>query len=56
MTETHAARGFSLQDVHKALVAACGHVGLDSRGAEPIRVGENALFRLVSAPVVVRIA
>ncbi|MET9243875.1 aminoglycoside phosphotransferase family protein [Nonomuraea sp. NPDC003709] len=56
MTETHTARGFSLQHAHKALVAACAHVGLDSEDALPLRVGENKLFRLASAPVVVRIA
>ncbi|NRQ32982.1 aminoglycoside phosphotransferase family protein [Nonomuraea sp. NN258] len=56
MTETHTARGFSLQDAHTALVAACAEVGLDSRDAVPLRVGENKLFRLTSAPVVVRIA
>lgn len=56
MTESHTARGFSLQDAQKALTAACQEAGLDSRDAIPLRVGENILFRLVSAPVVVRIA
>ncbi|MFE3451587.1 phosphotransferase enzyme family protein [Nonomuraea sp. NPDC059194] len=56
MTETHAARGFSQQDAHEALIAACEHAGLDSRDARPMRLGENALYRLASAPVVVRIA
>jgi aminoglycoside phosphotransferase (APT) family kinase protein len=36
--------------------AACQAAGLDDRGAELIRLGENALFRLASAPVVVRVA
>lgn len=56
MTKTPTARGFRQQDAHRALVAACDHAGLDSRAAVPIRLGENALYRLVSAPVVVRIA
>ena len=37
------------------LAAACAEVGLDHTNAEPIRMGENALFRL-PAGVVVRIA
>lgn len=56
MTETHTARGFSQQDAHRALVAACAHAGLDSRDARFMRIGENAMYRLASAPVVVRIA
>lgn len=36
--------------------AACRATGLDCRGAELIRLGENALFRLASVPVVVRVA
>ncbi|MEO3876786.1 hypothetical protein ABGB18_49250 [Nonomuraea sp. B12E4] len=47
-----ATRGVCQQDAHRALVAACEHVGLESRGAVPIRLGENALYRLASAPVV----
>ncbi len=35
---------------------ACRVAGLDDRGAELIRLGENALFRLGSVPVVVRVA
>ncbi|MFI7109696.1 phosphotransferase enzyme family protein [Nonomuraea sp. NPDC050227] len=56
MTESHTARGFSLQDAQRALVAACQEAGLDGSDAVPLRVGENILFRLASAPVVVRIA
>jgi aminoglycoside phosphotransferase (APT) family kinase protein len=37
------------------LAAACERVGLDQAGAEPIRLGENAIFRLPGR-VVVRIA
>ncbi|MEV4605069.1 aminoglycoside phosphotransferase family protein [Amycolatopsis sp. NPDC049253] len=39
---------------HEALGAACEKVGLDSSGAELIRLGSNAVFRLVT-PVIVRI-
>lgn len=35
---------------------ACRRVGLDPRGAEPIRFGENALYRLAGQGVVVRVA
>ena len=38
------------------LSAACDPVGLDPRGAELIRLGENAIFRLPQERVVVRIA
>ncbi|CAM5310554.1 Aminoglycoside phosphotransferase domain-containing protein OS=Streptomyces fumanus OX=67302 GN=GCM10018772_13060 PE=4 SV=1 [Streptomyces fumanus] len=36
--------------------AACRVAGLDGRGAELIRLGENALFRLEGEPVIVRVA
>jgi aminoglycoside phosphotransferase (APT) family kinase protein len=36
--------------------AACRAASIDDRGAELIRLGENALFRLASAPVIVRVA
>jgi Ser/Thr protein kinase RdoA (MazF antagonist) len=35
---------------------ACARAGLDGEGAELVRLGENAIFGLKSAPVVVRIA
>lgn len=38
------------------LGAACRAAGLDGGGAELIRLGENALFRLASVPVIVRVA
>jgi aminoglycoside phosphotransferase (APT) family kinase protein len=38
------------------LVAACRQVGLDPGDAEPIRFGENALYRLAGQRVVVRLA
>src|SRR4051812_34095276 len=38
------------------MVSACRRLGLDSEGAELIRLGENALWRLRRHPTVVRIA
>jgi hypothetical protein len=34
---------------------ACKQSGLNSNGAELLRIGENAIFQLASAPIVVRI-
>ncbi|MFF1441690.1 aminoglycoside phosphotransferase family protein [Streptomyces sp. NPDC058295] len=48
--------GFTSAGAARVLRAACRTAGLDDRGAELIRLGENALFRLASVPVVVRIA
>ncbi|MGW1267203.1 aminoglycoside phosphotransferase family protein [Streptomyces sp. NPDC002491] len=48
--------GFTSARAARVLRAACQRAGLDDRGAELIRFGENALFRLASVPVVVRIA
>nr|WP_055509970.1 aminoglycoside phosphotransferase family protein [Nonomuraea pusilla] len=56
MTEIYTGQGFSQHDAGRAMVAACAHAGLDARGARLMRLGENALYRLASAPVVVRIA
>jgi Ser/Thr protein kinase RdoA (MazF antagonist) len=35
---------------------ACARAGLASEGAELLRLGENAIFRLAGAPIVVRVA
>lgn len=40
----------------RALVAAASHAGLDATGAELVRVGSNAVFRLRGAPVIGRVA
>ncbi|MFF3845649.1 phosphotransferase enzyme family protein [Streptomyces sp. NPDC002328] len=48
--------GFTSSGAARVLRAACRSAGLDDDGAELIRLGENALFRLASVPVVVRIA
>jgi hypothetical protein len=39
-----------------ALRAACAQAGFSSDGAELLRLGENAIFQLADAPIVVRIA
>ncbi|PJM94387.1 phosphotransferase enzyme family protein [Streptomyces sp. CB01373] len=48
--------GFTSAGAKRVMSAACRAVGLDDRGAELIRLGENALFRLAPVPVVVRVA
>ncbi|MEU8919042.1 aminoglycoside phosphotransferase family protein [Streptomyces nigrescens] len=48
--------GFTSAGAGRVMIAACRAVGLDDRGAELIRFGENGLFRLASAPVIVRVA
>ncbi|WP_053648607.1 aminoglycoside phosphotransferase family protein [Streptomyces sp. XY431] len=36
----------NIEDSHSLLLKACATVGLSAAGAEPIRIGENALWRL----------
>ncbi|MFJ2955098.1 phosphotransferase enzyme family protein [Streptomyces sp. NPDC087270] len=48
--------GFTSARAHQVAAEACRAVGLDADGARLIRLGENALFRLVRRPVIVRIA
>ena len=48
--------GFTSAVAARVVASACRLAGLDESGAEPIRRGENALFRLPAAPVVVRVA
>ncbi|GLF95220.1 phosphotransferase family protein [Streptomyces yaizuensis] len=48
--------GLTSASAVRPLELACRAAGLDSRGAALIRLGENALFRLAGAPVIVRIA
>ncbi|WBB59361.1 aminoglycoside phosphotransferase family protein [Streptomyces sp. WMMC500] len=48
--------GFTSTRAARVMSAACRSAGLDDDGAELIRFGENALFRLAAAPVIVRIA
>jgi aminoglycoside phosphotransferase (APT) family kinase protein len=47
---------FSPETARPVLDEACRKAGLDAEGASLMRFGENALYRLTSAPVVVRIA
>jgi aminoglycoside phosphotransferase (APT) family kinase protein len=47
---------FSAEGTRRTLVEACDSVELPSGGAELIRLGENAIYRLWDVPVVVRIA
>ncbi|XKK58833.1 aminoglycoside phosphotransferase family protein [Streptomyces sp. ARC32] len=48
--------GFTSATATRVMVAACRAAGLDGSGAELIRLGENALFRLATVPVIVRVA
>lgn len=48
-------RSLSTEDLTEALTAVCAAAGLDPRGATLLRYLQNAVFRLRSAPVVVRI-
>ncbi|MFC8387537.1 aminoglycoside phosphotransferase family protein [Streptomyces sp. NPDC057238] len=46
---------FTSAEAMRVMASACRAAELDERGAELIRLGENALFRLASAPVIVRV-
>lgn len=46
---------FTAASTHAVMRTACREVGLNSEGAEMARLGENAMYRLASAPVMVRI-
>jgi aminoglycoside phosphotransferase (APT) family kinase protein len=46
---------FTRDKLTEALVGVCATTGLDPTGAELLRLTNNAVFRLVSRPVVVRI-
>ncbi|MFJ9749671.1 phosphotransferase enzyme family protein [Streptomyces chartreusis] len=48
--------GFTSARAARVMAAACRAAGLDGRDAELIRLGENALFRLASVPVIARVA
>jgi len=47
---------FSSSAVLPVLREACSQAGLASEDAQLLRLGENAIYRLAAAPVVVRIA
>jgi hypothetical protein len=46
---------FSAGSARRTLEVACAAVGLDAGGAELLRLGENAIFRLRPLPLVARI-
>jgi Ser/Thr protein kinase RdoA (MazF antagonist) len=48
--------GFSSTAILPTLEEACTRAGLSSDGAKLLRLGENAIYQLVTDPVVVRIA
>ncbi|MFI1391592.1 phosphotransferase [Streptomyces griseoaurantiacus] len=47
---------FTAEGLAPVLQEACTTAGLDCRGAELLRLGSNAVYRLPSLPIVVRIA
>ncbi|MEV0178425.1 aminoglycoside phosphotransferase family protein [Streptomyces sp. NPDC050625] len=47
---------FTAEGLAPVLQEACATAGLDYRGAELLRLGSNAVYRLTSLPVIVRIA
>ncbi len=47
---------FSSSAILPTLRAACDQAGLSSVGAELLRLGQNAIYQLAAAPIVVRIA
>jgi len=51
-----ASAGFSSSAVRHILREACTQAGVSSDGAELLRLGENAIYQLAAAPVVVKIA
>lgn len=53
---THTATAFTAESTRAVLDVACHDADLDPRGATLMRLGENALYQLASAPTVVRIA
>jgi hypothetical protein len=55
-TADQAGGGFSADSTRRTLGLACTAAGLDAGGAELLRLGENAIYRLRSVPLVARIA
>ncbi|MFG2353741.1 phosphotransferase enzyme family protein [Streptomyces sp. NPDC048521] len=47
---------FTAEGLEPVLREACARAGLDASGAELLRLGSNAVYRLMSLPVIVRIA
>ncbi|WP_330185990.1 hypothetical protein OHB26_39560 (plasmid) [Nocardia sp. NBC_01503] len=55
MSSSSAASAFLPETIDAVLDRACRDVGLDPAGARLLRLGENMLYQLESAPMVVRI-
>ena len=51
----HALAEFSSSIAQPVLRKACKRAGLSGDNAQLLRIGENAIFQLASAPIVVRI-
>lgn len=47
---------FTAEGLEPVLREACARAGLDSSGVELLRLGSNAVYRLTSLPIIVRIA
>lgn len=47
---------FSHESTRAVLAEACDHIGVNSDDAELLRLGENAIYRVTTPPIVVRIA
>ncbi|WP_230204886.1 phosphotransferase enzyme family protein [Parafrankia elaeagni] len=47
--------GFGEAEARLVLVAACAAAGLEPAGARMLRLGEHAVFRLTSVPLIVRV-
>lgn len=47
---------FGRTEADSALRAACEAIGIDAAGAKLLRIGENALYRLATVPLVARVA
>jgi hypothetical protein len=52
----HGASEFTAETAGAVLREACAGAGLDATGAEMVRLGSNAVYRLTSSPAIVRIA
>lgn len=49
-------REFTTETAGAALREACAVAGMDASGAELLRIGSNAVYRLASAPAIARVA
>lgn len=56
LSHEHGRRAFSATETARTLVKVCAEAGLDPAGADLLRIGENAIYRLAAEPIIVRIA